>query len=512
LSSEKRPATGLDFGTSTTLVASPNGVVPIGEVTAWMPSLVGHDEDGVVVVGEQALDVPEEQMVRSIKRMITDGRGFVRLETETGMRDVRADDLMAEMLREAVSRGRAGGQEMTSQQAIRLGCPAMWDGGQRRRLVEIAQQAGLPVTLANVVDEPVAAGIAWLAGRPAGDDTPMRVLVFDMGGGTLDIAMLDVRGANHHDVSVLAAIGVAEAGDTLDEAITEDLEYVLAAAGVDIDSLERPRRARARLAYAAREAKLGLTTEPEVDVKLSRREFGISSVVYRRTLLNEAFAPQMDRAEQYVGAALRAACLTEMKSGSVTDILRTPLDTLVEEIDVVVLSGGMSQIPYVAQRLAQLFPASTRIEMACAPSENAVALGLAKAGRYGRVNMYRPAFDILLEWDNKRETRVIYEAYTPLIEPKQFAKSGSELRFVRNGRDLSLPDAGTGRLRLVSHSGEKMRATLGIAGLDGFRVALSEQKFEFSIYPNGRLRLVDADGTYDGQIENWHALQETGNG
>jgi actin-like ATPase involved in cell morphogenesis len=423
---------------------------------------------------------------------------------------VRADDLIVEMLRETASRSSSNGQDMTGKNPLRMGCPAMWDGNQRRRLVELARRAGLPVTLASIVDEPVAAGIAWLAGRRAESAKPMRVLVFDMGGGTLDIAVLDVRGPHHHDVSVLAAIGVAEAGDTLDDAVTEDLEFVLAAAGVNINSLERPQRARARLSYAARAAKIGLTTEDEVDVKLSRREFGIPSVLYRRSYLNEAFAPQMDRAEQYVTAALRAARLVEMVSGSVTDILRMDTDELVESVDVVVLSGGMSQIPYVAQRMADLFPPGTRVEMACQPSDNAVALGLAKAGSYGRINMYRPAFDVLLEWDSKRETRTIYEAYTPLIEGRQIARGGSDLRFIRNGQDLSLPDGGTGKLRLVSHSGDKVRATIGGAALDGFRVALSEQKFEFSIYPNGRLRLTDADATYDGQIEGWHALRDNG--
>ncbi|WP_239124194.1 Hsp70 family protein [Rhizocola hellebori] len=504
-----RPAIGLDFGTSTTLVASPSGVVPIGEVSAWMPSLVGYDDEGQVVVGELAQDVPDEQMVRSIKRLITDGRSVVRLQTPTGLRDVPADDLIVKMLQEAATRSAASGQDMTGPHPVRLGCPAMWDGKQRRRLVELARRAGLPVTLANIVDEPVAAGIAWLAGRKPDSSAPMRVVVFDMGGGTLDIAVLDVRGSQHRDVSVLAAIGVAEAGDTLDDAITEDMEYVLAAAGVDIDSLERPRRARARLAYAARAAKIGLSTETEVDVKLSRREFGISSVVYRRSYLDQAFAPQMDRAEQYVAAALRAAHLAEMVSGSVTDILRMETDELTEKVDVVVLSGGMSQIPYVAQRMAELFPAWTRVEMACEPSDNAVALGLAKAGHYGRINMYRPAFDILLEWDSKRETRKIYEAYTPLIEGRQIARGGSDLRFVRTGQELSLPDGGSGKLRLVSHSGEKVRASLAGTSLEGFRVALSEQKFEFSIYPNGRLRLTDADATYDGHIEDWHALQDT---
>jgi hypothetical protein len=411
-------------------------------------------------------------------------------------------------MRETARRAAESGPDLTaSQAALRLGCPAMWDGRQRRRLAELGRRAGLPVTLASVIDEPVAAGIAWLAGQGAEVAGPLRVVVFDMGGGTLDIAVLDVRGENHHDVSVLAAIGVAEAGDTLDDAIAEDLEYALEAAGVFIDALERPRRARARLPYAARAAKIGLSAQEEFDVKLSRREFGIASLPYTREQLNAVFSAQMDRAEQYVGLALRAARLTELTAGLAQDIARVPLDELVEGVDVVVLSGGMSQIPYVAQRLSELFPPSARVEMACEPSENAVALGLAKSSRYGGINMHRPAFDILLDLGQERQFRTVYEAYTPLIEARQILQGGSDLRYIRNGVDLSLPRAGTGRLRVISHSGEEVRASMGGANLDGFPVAFSEQKFEFSIYPNGRIRMTDGEATYDGQVENWKAMQ-----
>ena len=158
----------------------------------------------------------------------------------TGIKDVRADDLIVAVLKEAVRRASTHDLALTDDRALRLGCPAMWDGQQRRRLLKLAQAAGLPATLESFVDEPVAAGIAWLASGRVKTSEPMRVVVFDMGGGTLDIAVLDVRGVRHQDVSVLAAIGVAEAGDSLDEAIAEDLEYVLAAAGVDVDSLSDP--------------------------------------------------------------------------------------------------------------------------------------------------------------------------------------------------------------------------------------------------------------------------------
>ena len=89
----------------------------------------------------------------------------------------------------------------------------------------------------------------------------------------------------------------------------------------------------------------------------------------------------------------------------------------------------------------------------------------------------------------------------------QIVQGGSDLRFTRNGLDLTLPRAAKGKLRVVSHSGERVRASMGGNSLDGFPVALSEQKFEFSIYPNGRIRLTDASGTYDGQVEDWYTMQ-----
>lgn len=495
-------AVGLDFGTSTTLVASVDGVVPIGRSSAWLPSLAGYGDDESIVVGEAALELPAEQLVRSVKRSITQRRSFVQLDTATGLRDIRTDELMVALLKETARRAGLAGQDLTGVGRVRLGCPAMWDGAQRRRLLEAARRAGLMVTLASFVDEPVAAGIAWLAGNPVDAGKPLRVLVFDMGGGTLDVAVLEVHGAGGHpDVTVLAALGVAEAGDALDDRIADDLDDTLAVQGIDVDSLLQPGRARAYLLDAAREAKVALTTATEHVVVLPPRVFGRGELWYTREQLNEVFAAQLDRAEACVAAALRAARLTQLESGSAYDIARAPVDELAEGVDVVVLSGGMSQVPYVAQRMREFFSPRTRIETATTPAEHAVAIGLAKASRYGRINMYRPAFDVLVEWD--REFRLVYEAYTPLVEARQVARGGGDLRFLRTGRDLSLPRQGRARLRTISHSGEPVRATLGGGSLDGFPVALSETDFAFSISPTGRIRMTDADGTYDGHLD-WH--------
>lgn len=483
-----RPVVGIDFGTSTTLVASPKGVVPIGVTSAWMPSVAGFDDVGAVRTAELALDLPESRTIRSVKRWITEERPYVRLETPYGIEEHPADDIITKLLSEAARRATAQGLDLAS---VRLGCPAMWDGRQHQRLIAAANRAGLPVTAASLVDEPVAAGIAWLA-RQKGSKAH-RVVVFDMGGGTLDVAVLDVRG---NEIAVLAAVGVPEAGDVLDRAIAEDLEYALAAKGVDVDSLLYPRRARNRLRHAAQEAKVALTTEDVHDVVLPRRLFGLGSVAYTRDQLNAAFAEQMDRAEIVVTAALRAARITE------PDIARTPADEVVEGVDVVVLSGGMSRVPYVAERLRDLFGKGTRIETASARADEAVVIGLALAPRYGRINRYRPAFDIMLDCDGGQESRAVYEAYTPLVQAGRIGRGG-ELCFTRTGREIGVPATGKGRLRLVSHTGGPVRATLGGGRLEDFVAELNGDRFAFSVFPDGRLRLADGSGTHEGHIADW---------
>jgi molecular chaperone DnaK (HSP70) len=496
-----RPVVGFDFGTSTSLIARRDGIVPIGQLGTWLPSMVGFDEK--LVVGEDTDDMPDEQVVRSIKRCITDERYKVRVETADGLRDLVADDAMAELLREVARRATARGVDLGN---LRLGCPAMWDRRQRRRLLEIGDRAGLSVDFASLVDEPVAAGIAWLAQRGQGGRStePIRVVVFDMGGGTLDLAVLDVRGLSHQDVSVLAALGTTDAGDLLDERIAEDMERMLAADGVAIDNFDRADPARKNLLDEARLAKEALSTGMEYRTALQPRYFGVRELRYTRQRLETLFTPMLDRAEQYIAAALRAAQLTEAWAGSAHDLLTTPLDQLREGVDYVLLSGGMSRIPLVSQRLSMLFPRAA-VESATNPPEEAVARGLAAAPQYGRINMFRPAFDVSVEWDD--DQRSIYEAFTPLYQSWQVVQGGTNIRYKRNGLDLDLPRTGKGRMRVISHSGERARVSVGGRDLDGFPVMLDDQKFEFVIFCNGRVRLTDANGTFDGQIDDWYTMQ-----
>ncbi|MEE3922061.1 Hsp70 family protein [Micromonospora sp. BRA006-A] len=108
--------------------------------------------------------------------------------------------------------------------------------------------------------------VPGLRGRPEG-----RLLVFDMGGGTLDIAVLDIVGGARPEVSVLTALGTAYAGDMLDHAIARDLFEDLGGRGFDLEAVPHPELMRALVLRAARDAKVNLSRLPEHRIVLPSR-------------------------------------------------------------------------------------------------------------------------------------------------------------------------------------------------------------------------------------------------
>jgi molecular chaperone DnaK (HSP70) len=497
----------LDFGTTKTLVASGEHLVPLGPLHRWTPSLVGLDRAGTILVGEDAELADPELRIRSIKRAITKRWNEIRDSAVAAVRRTSADELIVALLDHVAAQARAAGVSLRQAPALAVGCPSVWDSGQRQRFVRLLNTAGIPATFADLVDEPVAAGIAWLERQALAGDTPLRLLVFDMGGGTLDIAVIDVHGAG--DIHLLAAVGRSEAGDALDEAIADDLAKDLGLAYRDdtVDGDDRSasadpddaRRQRELLLDAARRLKVGLTTEEESVAVLPRDLFGAANEVwYERPRLEAAFAPQMDRAIELVHVALRIAHLSTGTPEAPPDPAPPP-DQLLAGVDVVLLAGGMSRVPYVTHRLRQLFGPRPTIAAAFDPPEEAVVRGLTAAGRYRANTRYALDYGIVLEWDDGQRSCPLYEAYMPIIESWWIERNWSgELRFLCTGRGLDLPREGTGVLRVVG-GGQPVAATLNGVSLDGYPVALNGDAFELAIYPSGRLTMTDGAGHHIGR-------------
>jgi molecular chaperone DnaK (HSP70) len=478
---------GVDFGTATTLVCEHTPAV------VAFPSLVFVDDD-TLRVGEDAEGADPQRVLRSVKRAITERRDTFTLAGVDGPATVDADEAIVAVLGEAVTRAARAGVPLTgSDPPVRLGCPAMWDGAQRRRLVALARRAGLPTAEAALVDEPVAAGVAWLTYRylAHGERPTGRLLVFDMGGGTLDVAVLAVAGGPRPEIAVQASLGTALAGDALDAAIARDLVRELVRHEVDVADDVPPELAWALLERAAREAKVRLSQVQEHPVVLPR-QFGAGHVLrYRREQLEAAFDGQLDGAESLVLSALRAARLTQ-EPATAAQLRALSRADLAAGVDFVLLVGGMSRIPYVARRLAALLPHATICDDAGVPPEEAVVAGLCDPAGYGRIRLHRPGFDFVLDTTYGRA--VLYEAYTPLYEPWQVYSGLSALGYEKHLRPPQVPGHGFATLRAVAGSGEQLRMRLDDQVVDGLPVRLGPGGVAFGLTGDGRLDLVDGHG------------------
>src|SRR4051812_47939160 len=127
---------GIDFGTSTTLIAErvdetlPR-VVPIGDVTTWMPSVLGIADDGSLVAGESAQRLGAGRTVRSIKSALTAGQNEVSSPAGT----VSVPDGIRTLVAEALRRAEERSPGLFEDSEIFVGCPALWTGFERRLLV-----------------------------------------------------------------------------------------------------------------------------------------------------------------------------------------------------------------------------------------------------------------------------------------------------------------------------------------------------------------------------------------
>ena len=504
----RRAAVGVDFGTATTLVAEaqaagPAAIVPIGRSTAWLPSLARADGPAIVV-GEDA-DDDGAGPIRSVKRAITDRRTTVTGWGPDGTAvTVEADAVIAAILAEAARRAGAAGLALPDPgREVRLGCPVLWDGAQRRRLLDVAAGVGLAVDL---MEEPVAAGLAWLTHRYLGlDERPAgRLLVFDMGGGTLDVAVMAVAAGPRPRLAVLAAAGAAVAGDALDIEMARDIAAELAAHRVDVTLHPRPELAWALIERAAREAKTRLSYVDEHPVVLPPALAYPRAVRYGRARLEAALRGAMDGAETLTTAALRAA---RARDGLTAAQLRAVgRSDLADDVDYVLLAGGMSRIPYVGRRLAALFPRATVYSDAGVAADEAVAVGLADAAGPVRVTMHRPGVDLVLEFGGGR--RHLYEAYTPLFEPWQIYSGYSDVAYERWLRPPEVPSAGPGRIRAFGLTGTEVG--LSVDGRTGpLPVRFGPDGVALRLGPDGTVEVGDADGVTRLFVDGWPAGRDS---
>jgi molecular chaperone DnaK len=325
-------AVGIDLGTTNSVVsvleAGEPVVIPNAEGARTTPSVVGFSKTGEVLVGEvakrQAITNPD-RTIRSVKRQMgtswtvdIDGQKYTPQEISAR--------ILGKLKRDAES---YLGDTVT--QAV-ITVPAYFDDAQRTATKEAGQIAGLEVL--RIVNEPTAAALAYGLDK---EGTEQTVLVFDLGGGTFDVSVLEIAEgvfevkSTHGDPRL--------GGDDWDEKVIEWLvKSFKDTEGVDLSA---DKMALQRLQEAAEKAKIELSTVQETQINLpfiTATADGPKHLDLKltRAKFNELTSELVDRCKGPFDQAVKDAGLT------------------VGEINNVILVGGSTRIPAVQDLVKSL--------------------------------------------------------------------------------------------------------------------------------------------------------------
>ena len=325
-------AVGIDLGTTNSVVSVLEGgeptVIANAEGARTTPSVVAFSKSGEVLVGEVAKRqavTNVDRTIRSVKRhMGTDWN--VKIDDKT----FTAQQISAFVLQKLKRDAEAYLGETVTDAVITV--PAYFSDSQRQATKEAGEIAGL--TVSRIVNEPTAAALAYGLDKGQSDQT---ILVFDLGGGTFDVSLLEI---GEGVVEVKATSGDNHLGG--DDWDTRVVEWMVKKFkdnnGVD---LAKDKIALQRLNEAAEKAKIELSSSSETTVHLPYITHGESGPLH--------FEEKLTRAEfQKVTADL----LERTKAPFRSVIKDAGLD--VSKIDHVVLVGGSTRMPAVADVVREL--------------------------------------------------------------------------------------------------------------------------------------------------------------
>ncbi|MCY3850120.1 MAG: molecular chaperone DnaK [Acidimicrobiaceae bacterium] len=325
-------AVGIDLGTTNSVVSVLEGgdpvVIPNAEGSRTTPSVVAFAKDGEVLVGEvakrQAITNPE-RTVRSVKRNVgTDWTVDIDNKAYTSQ-EISARVLM-KLKRDAEE---YLGDTVT--QAV-VTVPAYFDDAQRTATTEAGRIAGLEVL--RIINEPTAAALAYGLDKEESDQT---ILVFDLGGGTFDVSVLELGDGVFEVKSTSGDTRLG--GDDWDDAVIEWLAKSFKGDhGVD---LSKDPMAAQRLKEAAEKAKIELSQVQSTQINLpfiTATDAGPLHLDYEltRAKFRDLTSDLLDRCRGPFEAAIKDAGLTK---GS---------------IDHVVLVGGSTRMPAVAELVMEM--------------------------------------------------------------------------------------------------------------------------------------------------------------
>jgi molecular chaperone DnaK len=251
-------AVGIDLGTTNSVVAVLEGgeptVIPNAEGARTTPSVVAFSKAGEVLVGEVAKRqavTNADRTIRSVKRQM--GTNWT---IEIDGKKYTAQEISARVLQKLKRDAEAYLGDTVTQAVITV--PAYFDDAQRQATKEAGQIAGLEVL--RIINEPTAAALAYGLDK----ETDQTILVFDLGGGTFDVSILDI-GEGVFEVKSTSG-NTHLGGDDWDQRIIDWLVSEFKNAhGID---LSKDKMALQRLKEAAEKAKIELSATQETTINL----------------------------------------------------------------------------------------------------------------------------------------------------------------------------------------------------------------------------------------------------
>jgi molecular chaperone DnaK len=345
---------GIDLGTTNSCMAILEGgdpaVIENAEGARTTPSVVAFTSGGERLVGtvakRQAVTNPENT-VFSIKRFMGRKEGEVKEEetmvpfkvvrgpngdarVEAGGKQYSPPEISAMILQKLKTDAEAYLGDKVDAAVITV--PAYFNDDQRQATKDAGKVAGLDVK--RIINEPTAAALAYGLDK----ETDQTILVFDLGGGTFDVSVLEI-GDGVFEVKATAGDNHL-GGDNFDKTVVDWLvKEFRASQGID---LSQDKMALQRLYEAAEKAKVELSTTQETQINLpfiTADQSGPKHLDMRltRSKLNELTSDLLDRT---VGPTKQAMKDAGVEGGS--------------KIDHVVMVGGMTRMPAVQEKVKQL--------------------------------------------------------------------------------------------------------------------------------------------------------------
>ncbi len=329
-------AVGIDLGTTNSVVSVLEGgeptVIANAEGGRTTPSVVAFSKSGEVLVGE----IAKRQAVNNIDRTIASVKRHMGTDWSVAIDDKKytAQEISARILMKLKNDAESYLGEKVTDAVITV--PAYFNDAERQATKEAGEIAGLKVL--RIVNEPTAAALAY--GLDKGKEDEL-ILVFDLGGGTFDVSLLEV-GKDEDDFSTIQVRSTAGdnrlGGDDWDQRVVDYLLNQLKVKGID---LSKDKIALQRLREAAEQAKKELSSSSSTNVSLQYLSVTPDGPVHLDEQLTRAKFQDLTKD------------LLERTKKPFHDVIKEAGIKL-SDIDHIVLVGGSTRMPAVSELVKEL--------------------------------------------------------------------------------------------------------------------------------------------------------------